>query len=68
MTDGEELALIDAALRKAYEANAQAYSIADRAKTLLDIKDLTARKKELQTAIARQSSGGFAAAQFIDVP
>lgn len=67
MTAAEELVLIDAALTQAYTANAQSYSgPAGRARTLLAINDLLARKRELELQINRETYGGFQVAQFRD--
>ncbi len=67
MTAAQELGYVDAALQAAYQANASAYTIDARSKTLLDITKLIERKKELELIIARQSNGGFAAVQFTHV-
>jgi hypothetical protein len=63
MTAAEELALIDTAITNLITGGAQSYSIsggggAGRSITKLSYSQLVQRKKELEIAIARQSSTG----------
>lgn len=58
MTAAEELTLIDAAMTAILTGGVASYSINGRSVTRLDYRFLVERKKELEIAIARQSSTG----------
>lgn len=64
MTAAEELALINTAIESILTGKVQSYTINGRAVTRLDLADLWQRKKELEAAVARESSGSFLLARF----
>jgi|GEM_PF-4990343 len=64
MTAAEELALVDVSLAALYASNTQEYSLKDRSRRSLEFTQLIERKKELELAASRSTTGLFDVAKF----
>lgn len=66
MTASEELEKVNTAITAILTGGVSSYTINGRGVTKLSYDSLVKRKKELEAAVARETSGGFFAAQFRD--